>query len=75
VSITGGETYVIRIYRQAAGDPPQLIGLAEQVRSGKKTAFHTMEELCRILARQARMPATSAKKKLGGSKDTIACRR
>ncbi len=46
---TGGDTFVIRIYRQATGDPPQPIGMAEQIRGGKKTPFHTMEELWRIL--------------------------
>jgi len=57
---------VVRIYRRAAGDPPQLLGMVEQVRSGKKTPFHTMEELWRILAsRQARR--SSATDKEGGT--------
>ncbi|MBL8541828.1 MAG: hypothetical protein JNK68_15905 [Betaproteobacteria bacterium] len=49
---TGGDTYVVRIYRQANGNPPQPIGMVEQVRSGRKTPFHTMEELWRILMRR-----------------------
>jgi hypothetical protein len=47
----GGDTYVIRIYRQTSGDPPQPVGMVEQIRGGKKTPFHTMEELWRILTR------------------------
>lgn len=48
----GGDTYVVRIYRQATGTPPQPIGMVEQIRSGRKTPFHTMEELWRILTRR-----------------------
>lgn len=54
----GGDIYVIRIYRHATGDPPQPIGMVEQVRDGKKAPFHTMEELWRILTqRRARKSA------------------
>jgi hypothetical protein len=49
---TGGDTYVVRIYRQATGVPPQPIGVVEQIRSGRRTPFHTMEELWRILTRR-----------------------
>jgi hypothetical protein len=59
---TVGDTYVIRIYRRATGDPPQPIGMVEHVRSGKKLPFHTMDELWRVLMRRARKSATPTRR-------------
>lgn len=55
----GGDIYVIRIYRQAGGAPPQPIGIVEQVESGRRTPFHTMEQLWRILTRRRTRKSTA----------------
>ena len=46
----GEDTYIVRLYRRSAGDPSQLVGVVERVRTGKKTAFHGMDELWDALA-------------------------
>jgi hypothetical protein len=42
---TGEDTYIVRLYRRSAGDPVQLVGVVERVRTGRNTAFHNMNEL------------------------------
>ena len=41
----GGETYVVRIYRRAAKDSEQLVGMVEWIDGGKKSPFHTQEQM------------------------------
>lgn len=52
------DNYVIRVYRRGEGhgearrrhDRVRLTGIADQVETGKRTAFHDIEELWAILA-------------------------
>jgi hypothetical protein len=44
------DTYVVRIYRRVAGDPPQLIGVVEPIPGNRRMTFHTSDELWKILA-------------------------
>jgi hypothetical protein len=46
---TGEDTYIVRVYRRSPGDPAQLVGVVEAVRTGRKTPFHNIEELCEVL--------------------------
>ena len=48
LDITGQLTSV-RVYRRSPGGPPQLVGVVEAVRTGRKTPFHNIEELCEVL--------------------------
>lgn len=41
----GAETYVVRIYRRAAKDSEQLVGMVEWIDGGKKSPFHTQEQM------------------------------
>lgn len=43
------ETYIIRIYRRDPGDPRRLTGLLESVDSGTRSAFHTLNDLRKLL--------------------------
>lgn len=43
------ETCVVRIYRREDGDPRKVLGILEEVESGKRTAFRDLDELARLL--------------------------
>jgi len=43
------ETCVVRIYRREAGDPRRVLGVLEEVESGKRTGFRDLDELARLL--------------------------
>ena len=49
MSATGTESYVVRVYRRSQGDPAELVGVVEQVRTGRKTSFHNIAELWETL--------------------------
>jgi hypothetical protein len=44
------ENYIVRIYRRDHGDPERLTGLLESVEEGTRHPFHTLNELCALLA-------------------------
>jgi hypothetical protein len=43
------ETYIIPIYRRLADRPEQIIGVSEQVETGKKSKFKSFQQLGNIL--------------------------
>jgi hypothetical protein len=43
------ETYIIRIYRRLVDRPEQIIGVSEQVETGKKSKFESFQQLGKIL--------------------------
>ena len=43
------ETYIIRIYRRLADRPEQIIGVSEQVETGKKNKFESFQQLGSII--------------------------
>jgi hypothetical protein len=56
----GGDTYIVRVYRRSRGDPAQLVGVVEAVRTGRKTPFHNMTELWDVLALASHRPRSAA---------------
>jgi hypothetical protein len=63
------DSYIVRVYRRSSDDPPQLVGIVEQVRTGRETPFHSIEELWQVLtSRQAgsaaaRRPSRSSRRR------------
>lgn len=43
------ETFVVRIYRHSFGQPDEIVGLIEHVKTGKKSRFENTEELSSII--------------------------
>jgi hypothetical protein len=58
----GGDSYIVRVYRRSPGDPAQLVGVVEAVRTGRKTPFHNIEELCEVLVCRRPRSAKVARK-------------
>jgi hypothetical protein len=50
MSTSDADSYIVRVYRRSPNDPRQLVGIVEQVSSGRETPFHSVEELWQILA-------------------------
>ena len=70
------DNYVVRIYRRAPAsanngvrdDGPRLIGVVEDPGTGRRRAFHNMEELWALLAET--VPAVSRRKRKQDSTET-----
>ncbi len=50
---TSMESYIVRIYRRDKNNPNGLVGIVEETSLGGKKPFHCLEELGRILRRDA----------------------
>jgi hypothetical protein len=48
------ETCVVRIYRREEGNPRKMLGVLEEVESGKRTGFRDLDELARLLMARPR---------------------
>jgi hypothetical protein len=60
------ESYVVRVYRRCRGDPAELVGVVEQVRTGRKIAFHNIAELWdTLVCRGPRAARVASKRGLG----------
>lgn len=48
------QSYIVRIYRRGEGSPEEVVGLVEQVETGREAAFHSFDELRTVLAAKPR---------------------
>jgi hypothetical protein len=48
------ESYIVRIYRKAQGEPDELAGLVETVGTSERLSFRTFPELTSVLRRMLR---------------------
>jgi hypothetical protein len=44
------DSYLIRIYRRSTDDPQKVVGMVEEIDSGRTHAFHDLLGLCRTLS-------------------------
>jgi hypothetical protein len=48
------DSYLTRIYRRSTDDPDEIVGIIEEIDTGKKHSFKNVSELSAIITKPAR---------------------